>query len=571
MYDATPIFKVKKELPVYGNLAQIVAELSKSSAAMIAFDCYPGVDQRQLGQLLTQLPADRVLATDEVFLEPAALTAKLHSTLTDDELFGQFHDYDLAELIEPQKLRQLQADVAASPGRTVVYGVGAASLIAADLVVYVSLTRWQLQGRYREGQANWHSDNAQESWNRKIKRGYFFDWPLGDALKAKAFRQFDYLLDLNDPQQFRMVAAPDYLEIMGELAQRPFRLKPYFAPSVWGGHWLQENFGVEPDAPNLGWGFDGVPEENSLLLQVGTTVLEVPAQDLVMLKPQALLGEKTYGRYGESFPIRFDYLDTVGGGNLSLQVHPTAAYAYQQFKLPYTQDESYYIMAAAPQAQVILGVRTGVDPAELESALTTAQTTQKFAAEKFVNFLPVKAHDHFLIPAGTIHCSGAETVVLEISATPNRFTFKLWDWHRLDLDGRPRPINIQRGMANLDFGRDTNEVTQHLVNQIKPLRQTPGHQQEETGLAPSEAIRTIRDRFDRPITLTTHGDVIMACLVAGEEICLAPATATSASEAWLQLHYGETVIIPASVGDFRVFPSGPSQGQEVTLLSAQIR
>ncbi len=65
-----------------------------------------------------------------------------------------------------------------------------------------------------------------------------------------------------------------------------------------------------------------------------------------------------------------------------------------------------------------------------------------FDANRYVNQLPARKHDHFHIPAGTVHCQGADAVVLEISATPYLFTFKLWDWGRPGLDGKPRPIHL---------------------------------------------------------------------------------------------------------------------------------
>ena len=114
------------------------------------------------------------------------------------------------------------------------------------------------------------------------------------------------------------------------------------------------------------------------------------------------------------------------GQNLSLQVHPLTEYIQQEFNMHYTQDESYYILdAEGGDSCVFLGVRTGAEPEAMISALDEAQNGgAPFPAGEFVNRIPVKKHDHLLIPAGTVHCSGANTMVLEISATPYIFTFK---------------------------------------------------------------------------------------------------------------------------------------------------
>ena len=90
-----------------------------------------------------------------------------------------------------------------------------------------------------------------------------------------------------------------------------------------------------------------------------------------------------------------------------------------------------------------------------------------FDAEKYVNKFHAKKHDHFLIPAGTIHCSSKNCMVLEISATPYIFTFKLWDWDRLVLDGLPRPIHIEDGEKNIQWNRTTSWVKDNLVNHVE--------------------------------------------------------------------------------------------------------
>ena len=115
--------------------------------------------------------------------------------------------------------------------------------------------------------------------------------------------------------------------------------------------------------------------------------------------------------------------------------------------------------------------RQGVDGKAMIDDLEKAQRGEiVFDAEKYVNKIPARKHDHFLIPGGTIHCSGSNSMVLEISSTPNLFTFKLWDWQRLGLDGKPRPINVERGKHVINWNRDTDYVYERLRNHMTRIR-----------------------------------------------------------------------------------------------------
>ena len=131
-------------------------------------------------------------------------------------------------------------------------------------------------------------------------------------------------------------------------------------------------------------------------LEIGGKTLKVPDQDLVLYEPHELLGERVHGRFGAEFPIRFDLLDTMGGQNLSLQVHPLTEYIYEKFGMPYTQDESYYLLDADEDEEtyVYLGLKEGVDKKEMERELRVAEKgEERFPVEKYVNKNPVKKHD----------------------------------------------------------------------------------------------------------------------------------------------------------------------------------
>src|SRR5207248_10519562 len=138
-------------------------------------------------------------------------------------------------------------------------------------------------------------------------------------------------------------------------------------------------------AANFGWCFDCVPEENSLLLDFGLGAVEIPSANLVFRHPVELLGADVADRFHGEFPIRFDFLDTMGGGNLSLQVHPLTSYIQTKFGIPYTQDESYYLLDAAPDAYVYLGVKTDIDREQMGRELRQAQENGAwFDADKYV-------------------------------------------------------------------------------------------------------------------------------------------------------------------------------------------
>ena len=333
---------------------------------------------------------------------------------------------------------------------------------------------------------------------------------------------------------------------------------------------MQEVLGLEAAAPNLGWGFDCVPEENSLLLQFGAVTIEVPALDLVLFQPRELLGESVRARFGDEFPLRFDLLDTMQGGNLSLQVHPLAAYIREHFEMSYTQDESYYLLDAAPGAEVYLGLRDGIDPAAMTDALQRAQAGgPPFSAEQYAARWPARKHDHFLIPAGTVHCSGANTVVLEISATPYIFTFKLWDWGRRGLDGQPRPIHLEHGLANVQWERTAAWVQRNLINRIEPLESGPGWRAERTGLHELQFIETRRHWFTQAVPHDTAGGVQVLNLIEGESAVVE--SPDGAFEPFL-VHYAETFIVPAAVGPYVVRPvaAAPAPTPHATL-EARVR
>ena len=545
---------------------------SAASRTVLVVDCYPGVRLDELEQrLLPSLNATRVLNVESARRDEQALHDLLARNLTDDRVFGVLSCHHLEEFFNADKLHQLRQQVdAVTEGLIVIYGPGAALVHPGDVLVYADMPRWEIQQRMRhDGLGNWGADNQDEDILRRYKRAFFIEWRVFDRHKTPLLKRADYLLDTTQKEAPTLVSGEALRAALQQTTTRPFRVAPFFDPGIWGGQWMKQQFDLDPAAPNYAWCFDCVPEENSLLLRFGQVRIEIPSQNLVLLHPRTLLGEKVHARFGAEFPIRFDFLDTIGGQNLSFPVHPVTEYIQQQFGMHYTQDESYYILEAEPQAVVYLGTKTGTEPqAMLDDLKAAARGEKTFDDARFVNQIPARKHDHFLIPAGTVHCSGSGTMVLEISATPYIFTFKLWDWGRLGLDGLPRPVHLEHGEQVIDWQRDTRWVADNLVNQVEPVAEGEGWREERTGMHEREFIETRRHWFTAPVTHHTQGGVNVLNLVEGDEAIV---DSPSGAFAPFVVHYAETFIIPAAVGEYRISPSGKGTGQPLATIKAWVR
>jgi len=576
-YDRFPATELPADVRIYRSpelwATLATAARSTKSRPLLVIDTYPGVDLTELCEAVSRhMPEFTCIDIEE---EAAHNSAHIEETisgfLTSDPVLGVMSNLTIDHFYVADTIRRIRDEVAATTRPTVVIGWGASQVAMRDYtLVLADLPRWEIQQRHRAGAPNWRANNGTSSAQEKFKRGYFVEWRAADRHKKTLIPRIDYLLDTTrGVMDATALDGRHYRAALESLTNRPFRVVPFFDPGVWGGEWMRERFDLDADAPNFAWCFDCVPEENSLLFSSRDATIETPALNLVLTYPQELLGEAVVDLFGAEFPIRFDMLDTMGGQNLSLQVHPLADYIQQHFAMPYTQDESYYILDATDESTVYLGVKTGVTQEDFATALTDATEHQKpFAAEQYVNQFPVKKHDHISIPAGTVHCSGANTMVLEISATPYIFTFKLWDWDRVDLNGNPRPLHHDHGIANIQWNRDTDWVRQHLLADPEQVSATETMVDERTGLHDLEFIETRRCWFSETATLHAAGTVTVMTLVEGDIIVIESPDSAFPPFA---LRYAETVIIPAGVGAFTLQRSPDSRASTFATIRAWVR
>ena len=575
-YDKFPTLALGGEEECQAGWDSIASTLAAATAngRAVCICCYPGVFTHEILEALkARLHSFELFLADDCLRQPEELRSMMSGLLGDDRVFGRMSELTLENYFDTQKLEQMRTQIERVAARQPVIVLGAgATLVSPDgaVLVYADMARWEIQLRWRRNESgNFGLDNRDADFAAKYKCGFFAEWRAADRMKKEILPKLDFLLDTNTPMQPKLIRGTAFRCALKEIARRPFRVVPYFDPGPWGGHWMEEVCDLPHDAPNHAWCFDCVPEENSLLLGFGEHRVEIPAIDLVFTEPRALLGNAVFERFGAEFPIRFDFLDTMGGGNLSLQVHPLTSYIREKFGMDYTQDESYYLLDAGPDAKVFLGLREGISAGEMIADLHRAQNEGcNFQATNYVNEWPARKHDHFLIPAGTIHCSGANSMVLEISATPYIFTFKLWDWGRMGLDGRPRPIHIEHGVANIQWDRTTGWVREQLIDRAETVALGPGWREERTGLHELEFIETRRHWFNGTVTHDTGGIVNVLNLVEGDE-----AIVESPSGAFdpFVIHYVETFIVPAAVGPYTIRPHGASGGKRCATMKAFVR
>lgn len=576
-YDKTPSVEVKGfENNLIAGWKNICAEIEKNidtkESYVIAVETYVGIHDNEIISALKEgLSINQFFIAGDAMKSEEELDKMTHPDVTDDDIFGYMTRLSMVDFFEQSKVQSLSEEISSQKGITIIYGPGAALVTSNyDLLVYADMPRWEGQLRFRRDEvSNLGVENKKLKGSLQYKRAYFVDWRVCDRHKKQLFDKMDFVLDTVIPNQPKMITGKAMLEGLKLAAQQPFRVVPFFDPGPWGGQWMKEVCDLDKLQENFAWCFDCVPEENSLNLKFGDRLFEIPSVNLVFRQPKELLGEPVHGRFGDEFPIRFDFLDTMQGGNLSLQVHPLTEYIQEKFGMNYTQDESYYMLEADEDAVVYLGLKDGVEPDVMISELQHAQDSGEiFDAEKHVGVWPVKKHDHVLIPAGTIHCSGANSMVLEISATPYIFTFKLYDWGRMGMDGLPRPINIKHGKNVIQWDRTESWSKENIVGQVEKIAEGDGWIEERTGLHNREFIETRRHWFTKPVLHNTNNGVNVLNLVEGAEAIVE--SRTGAFEPFV-VHYAETFIIPGAVGKYTIRPYGESEGQQCGTLKAYVR
>jgi len=329
----------------------------------------------------------------------------------------------------------------------------------------------------------------------------------------------------------------------------PLRFEPLFRRYLWGGRRLAEvlkkPIGDESAAES--WEVVDHGADQSVVAfgpLAGTSLHELVEKqgEQLLGKPLAdqLMSPSIPSQLQGRFPLLLKFLDA--NKDLSVQVHPDDTFGATLDPPDLGKTEAWYVMHADPGAKIYSGLKDGVTKELFQQAIDEKQT------ESVLHSFEPKAGDCVFIPAGTMHAIGAGLLIAEIQQASDT-TFRIYDWARVDKDGKSRPLHIEQGIAATDFSRGP-------VNASGAVQQT-----DEAGQAFSQLVACDKFIMNRRLiseSTSIGGDGkfrILAVTQGSVEIENDPSAEP--------LKMGQTALLPACLPATRLSPSGDAEVLEI--------
>ena len=363
----------------------------------------------------------------------------------------------------------------------------------------------------------------------------------------------DYYISADDPGSMQTVTFGELKTLFGELCERPFRCRPVYLEGVWGGYYVHRLRHLPKEMRNCAWVFDMIPMEVSIVAKTADYEFEAPFFTFVQTMGEKLLGKQAFEAFGGYFPIRFNYDDTYhSSGNMSIQCHPDADYVTSNHGELGRQDESYYIVITGQGAKTYLGFQEE-DSCEkfFAEARRVEYSTEQIDYEKYVHAVPSVPGTQVMIPAGTIHASGRNQVILEIgSLTVGSYTYKMYDYQRIDPQtGLPRPIHLGMASKVIHPERTREWVYENVVNHGGLVRQGEGWKEIVVGEHDLLYFSLRNLIFERAMEDDTDGLFHVLSLVDGEKVKVSSVEDPSKFYIMNSL---DIIVLPADLGRYRL-------------------
>jgi mannose-6-phosphate isomerase class I len=563
-------------VPSAKRLAVAVKDVAgKKGRALVGLDGYISAPLRETaGAVASQCACEGIKALileADIFKDEAILEKELLEYLPQDRetdpvlLYGKVYHGAYEGLSDPAKLaaleKKLKAFIQNGEGILLVYGNGILMerLCALfDIKIFLDITPKRAVLNLKAGKCGNLGTSKRDAPNLTLRRAYYVDFEAAGTLRGRLLRErlADYYIAADSLDAMKLTTVETLHGIFSLMLGYPLRCRPVYLEGVWGGFYIKRLRHLPEGMKNCAWVFDLIPLEVSIVADMGGLEMEFPFFTFVQLTAERLLGEESVKKFGPYFPIRFNYDDTFhSSGNMSIQVHPGEEYVKKNNNDFGRQDESYYIVATAQDARTYLGFQEKADVEEfIAKAKEAEKTGQGFDHDDYVYSKPSKPGDQFLIPAGTIHASGRNQLILEIgSLTIGSYTYKMYDYLRKDLEGRLRPIHTYHGDKVLKRDRREKWVTENLVQDRKLLRRGDGFAEYIVGEHNLLYFSLRNIVFAERCEDETSGRFHVLVLVDGEKVLIR--SRTNPSRCFRQ-HYLEMVIVPAGFGPYEVINEG---------------
>ena len=558
-------------------LSERIKELRdrKQSRVIVGMDGYPGADWLPLIRLLSQRLSDRGFAPSsadvaEVYKSSEEVEAMLRPYLTEDpegdpiRLFGRLYEGGFTDLFDQSKLDSFASGLKRGDDPSdvlFIYGCGAgvkALREHCDLFLYFDVIPKDAVLRVKNGEYDNLADDSRRPYKQVLRRCYYFDYEICGRLRTEMLKNnlVDYYLASSDKLNMKLVPRDAFNALCSQLVKQPFRCKPVYNEGVWGGYYTKKLRQLPDEMKNCAWVFDLIPLEVSVFVEVGDHTIDIPYFTFVRKEGVSLMGQACVDAFDGYFPIRFNYDDTYhSNGNMSIQVHPTDEFTKDEFGEHGRQDESYYVIATGHGAKTYCGFNDNID---IERFWTDVRRSERehtpVEYDAYVHSVPSVPGRQFLLPAGTIHSSGRNQLILEIgSLTIGSYTFKLYDYLRMDLDGTPRPIHSKYGERVLQTQRQAAWVNEHLVPEPRVITEGTGWRELVVGEHELLYFSLRRIELEKIAVQSTGGVFHVLVLVDGERVRIEAVADPSLS---YTMDYLDMVVVPAAVGEYRIVNLG---------------
>ena len=450
------------------NFIADIADKVKSEGVIVGIDGYTTADWKQFVDLLAReciingFEFEAIDSMEAVLKSGKEIDEMIDSRLIWDTkidptlLYGKLYHGGYIGLFDEAKVADFQKAVPAkkAAGKLVVvagYGCMIPELHDMyDVKCWFDLTPMRTILRIRNGEYANIGKERPGIINRTIRRCYYCDFECAVQLRKELWKNNvpDYFFLDNDHGKLQMMPFSSFADICAQLVKYPFRTKPCYLEGVWGGSYIKKQRNLPKEMRNCAWVFDFIPMEVSLLIEVGDEKLDINYCSFVHKEGVNLMGQKCVDKYQGYFPIRFNWDDSYHStGNMSVQCHSDGKFNIENYDEFGRQDESYYVVVTGHEAKTFIGFRDDADIPQFFKEIEDADTKQiPCDYMKYVSYEPSVPGLQVMLPAGTIHSSGRNQVILEIgSLTIGSYTYKMYDYLRLDFDGKQRPIHTYLG------------------------------------------------------------------------------------------------------------------------------